>query len=65
MKQLLIYSLFFISLAAFAQETEKHLPKANDEFLSKKYADAEADYRISLSKKRKNPIASYNLGNSI
>ena len=65
MKQLLLYSLFFLSLAAFAQETDKHLPLANDEFEAKKYADAEADYRISLSKKRKNAIASYNLGNAI
>ncbi|WP_309642252.1 tetratricopeptide repeat protein [Flavobacterium sp.] len=65
MKQLLLYSLFFLSLATFAQETEKHLPKANDEFEAKKYDDAEADYRISLSKTRKNAIASYNLGNSI
>ncbi|WP_298221507.1 tetratricopeptide repeat protein [Flavobacterium sp.] len=65
MKQLLLYSLFFLSLAATAQETDKHLPKANDEFEAKKYNDAEADYRISLSKTRKNAIASYNLGNSI
>jgi tetratricopeptide (TPR) repeat protein len=52
-------------LATFGQETDKHLPKANDEFEAKKYADAEADYRISLSKTRKNAIASYNLGNAI
>lgn len=65
MKQLLLYSLFFLSLATFGQETDKHLPKANDEFEAKKYADAEADYRISLSKTRKNAIASYNLGNAI
>lgn len=65
MKQLLLYSLFFLSLAAWAQETDKYLPKANAEFEAKKYADAEANYRISISKKRKNPTASYNLGNSI
>lgn len=65
MKQLLLYSLFFLSLATFGQETDKYLPKANDEFEAKKYADAEADYRISLSKTRKNAIASYNLGNAI
>ncbi len=65
MKQLLLYSLFFLSLAANAQEADKHLPKANDEFEAKKYDDAEAEYRISLSKTRKNALASYNLGNSI
>lgn len=65
MKQLLMYSLLLFSLAGFAQETDKHLPKGNDAFEAKKYADAEADYRISLSKTRKNPTASYNLGNSI
>lgn len=65
MKQLLIYSLLLFSLAGWAQEKDKHLPQGNDEFEAKKYADAEADYRISLSKTRKNAIASYNLGNSI
>ena len=65
MKQLLLYSLFFLSLATLAQETDKHLPKANDEFEAKKYDEAEAEYRISLSKTRKNAKASYNLGNSI
>ena len=65
MKQLLLYSLFFLSLAASAQEKDKHLPKANEEFEAKKYNDAEADYRISQSKTPKNAIASYNLGNSI
>ena len=65
MKQALIYGLFFLSLAAFAQETDKHLPEANSEFDRKQYVDAEANYRISQSKMPKNAIASYNLGNSI
>lgn len=49
----------------FAQEKDKNLPKANEEFVAKKYTDAEADYRISQSKSPKNAIASYNLGNAI
>ncbi len=65
MKQVILLCLFLISSYAFAQEVDKNLPKANDEFESKKYADAETNYRMSISKKRKNPIASYNLGNSI
>lgn len=65
MKQLLLYSLFFLSLAATAQETDKHLPKANSEFEAKEYTEAEADYRISQSRMPKNAIAAYNLGNSI
>ena len=45
MKQLLLYSLFFLSLAASAQEADQHLPKANKEFEEKKYNEAinEAD----------------------
>lgn len=65
MKQLLLYSLFFLSLAAKAQETDKHLPKANSEFEAKEYTEAEADYRISQSRMPKNAISAYNLGNSI
>lgn len=62
-----LIQLFFLVLSAIAmaQEIDKNLPKANDAFEEKKYAEAEADYRISLSRTRKNPIASYNLGNSI
>lgn len=49
----------------FAQEKDKNLPKGNEEFESKNYTEAEANYRISQSKKPKNAIASYNLGNAI
>lgn len=65
MKQVILLCLFLISSFALAQEVDKNLPKANDEFEAKKYADAETNYRKSISKKHKNPIASYNLGNSI
>ena len=41
------------------------MPKGNDSFAEKKYADAESEYRISESKSPKKSIASYNLGNAI
>ncbi len=49
----------------FAQEKDKTLPKANDEYADKKFVDAEANYRISHSKFPKKAEASYNLGNAI
>jgi len=54
MKNLIIYSLLCISFATLAQEKDKNLPKGNEEFEAKKYADAEANYRISQSKIVKN-----------
>lgn len=65
MKNLIIYSFLLLSFAIFAQEKDMNLPKANDEFADKKYADAEAEYRISQSNNPKKAISSYNLGNSI
>ncbi len=65
MKNLIIYSFLLLSFAIFAQEKDMNLPKANDEFADKKYAAAEAEYRISQSNNPKKAIASYNLGNSI
>lgn len=65
MRNLIFYSVLLLSLANFAQEKDIYLPKANDEFVGKKYADAEANYRISISKSPSKAIASYNLGNSI
>ena len=67
MKKIVLYSLILISFLAKAQEKEKdkNLPKGNDSFAEKKYADAEAEYRISESKSPKKSIASYNLGNAI
>jgi tetratricopeptide (TPR) repeat protein len=65
MKKLLLYSFLLLSLAIHAQEKDKDLPKGNDSFVEKKYADAEADYRISESKNPKKTTSSYNLGNAI
>lgn len=65
MKKILLYSFLLLSLAFQAQEKDTDLPKGNDSFVEKKYADAEADYRVSESKNPKKAIASYNLGNAI
>jgi len=67
MKKILLYSFVLISFLAKAQEKEKdkNLPQGNEAFAEKKYADAEAEYRISESKNPKKSIASYNLGNAI
>jgi tetratricopeptide (TPR) repeat protein len=62
-------ALFLFSLCGlgglYAQEKDKDLPKGNDSFDEKKYAEAEADYRVSESKNPKKAAASYNLGNAI
>lgn len=65
MKKLFLYALLTFSLATSAQEKDKNLPKGNNEFKEKNYADAEAEYRISASKNPTKAIASYNLGNTI
>jgi tetratricopeptide (TPR) repeat protein len=65
MMKLLLYSFLLLSFAIFAQEKDFHLPKANSEFADKKYAEAEAEYRISLSNNPKKSISAYNLGNAI
>jgi len=67
MKKILLYCFVLISFLAKAQEKEKdkNLPQGNEAFAEKKFADAEAEYRISESKNPKKSIASYNLGNAI
>jgi tetratricopeptide (TPR) repeat protein len=67
MKKILLYSLLVTSFLAKAQqkEADKNLPQGNETFAEKKYAEAEAEYRISESKNPKKAIASYNLGNAI
>ncbi len=65
MKNYILYTLLAFSFAVSAQEKDKNLPKANDEYAEKKFVDAEADYRISHSKSPKKAEASYNLGNAI
>lgn len=65
MKKGLLYILLFVSFAVFAQEKDKTLPKANDEYAEKKFVEAEANYRISNSKFPKRTVAPFNLGNAI
>lgn len=65
MKKIIILLLVLISFVTKAQEKDKFLPKGNEEFAEKKYADAEANYRISQSKFKKKAVSSYNLGTSI
>jgi len=71
MKKILTLWILFIGYAtAFAQdevkeEKDKFLPQGNEAYSEKKYADAEADFRVSQSKFPKKAAASYNLGNSI
>lgn len=64
--------LFFFSITVIsglgtmnAQEKNTVLPKANEEYAESKYADAEANYRISNSKFNNKTISNYNLGNAI
>ena len=54
-----------LSFAASAQEKDKTLPKANEEYSEKKFVEAEANYRISNSKFSKRTAPPYNLGNAI
>ena len=54
-----------LSFAASAQEKDKTLPKANEEYSEKNFVEAEANYRISNSKFSRRTVAPYNLGNAI
>ena len=52
-------------LGGYAQEKDKTLPKANEDYAEKKFVEAEANYRISHSKFPKRIVAPFNLGNAI
>ena len=65
MKNYILYILLPFSFVVSAQEKDKTLPKANDEYSEKKFVEAEANYRISNSKFPKRTVAPFNLGNSI
>jgi len=65
MKNFILYILFTLSFAVSAQEKDKTLPKANEEYSEKKFVEAEADYRVSHSRFPKRTVAPFNLGNSI
>ena len=60
------FAFLFIGLGeALAQEKDKTLSKANEEYNKSKFAEAEADYRISNSKFPNRSVSPYNLGNAI
>tara|TARA_R110000868_G_scaffold167991_3_gene402568 strand:+ start:4768 stop:5556 length:789 start_codon:yes stop_codon:yes gene_type:complete len=66
-KYIFVFSVF-LSLGfggVFAQEKDKNLPKANEEYAQNKFVDAEANYRISGSKFPNRTVSPYNLGNAI
>lgn len=65
MKNYILYVLLTLSIAVSAQEKDKTLPKANDEYAEKNFVEAEANYRISHSKFPKRIVAPFNLGNAI
>ena len=66
-KRFLLQGIFLLlllgSMGIMAQEKDRYLSKANDQFADKHYAEAEANYRISKSKANQKALASYNLGN--
>jgi tetratricopeptide (TPR) repeat protein len=60
------FSILFLGLGGVvAQEKDKSLPQANEEYAENKFADAEANYRVSNSKFPNRTVAPYNLGNAI
>lgn len=65
MKKSILYILLFFSFAVSAQEKDKAMDKANQEYADKKFVEAEANYRISHSKFNKRTVSPYNLGNAI
>lgn len=66
MNKVVYILVLLVSSILFSQENDKNLFQGNQSFLQKKYATAEADYRVIASKKSpKKAVAGYNLGNSI
>ena len=60
------FALFFCGVTGVvAQEKDKSLPAANEQYVAKNFADAEAEYRISNSKFPNRSVAPFNLGNAI
>ena len=66
MRKIVYIVLLLNCVTLFSQEKDKNLYNGNQSFTEKKYVDAEADYRVTESKKSpKKAVAGYNLGNSI
>src|SRR6476660_7604616 len=70
MNKLIAYSLMLFSCVMWAQEgkqakKDKDMPAGNAKYAEKKYAEAEADYRVSASKNPDKMASVFNLGNAI
>jgi len=66
MNKIVYIVVLLISGFIFGQKPDKDLYEGNQSFTQKSYAKAEADYRVTESKKSpKKAVAGYNLGNSI
>jgi tetratricopeptide (TPR) repeat protein len=65
MKNFILYIILTLPFVVSAQEKDKTLPKANEEYAQKEFVEAEANYRISHSKFPKRIVAPFNLGNAI
>lgn len=65
MKNIILYLVLLFSFGANAQQKDRILPKANEEYAENKFVDAEANYRISDSKFPNKATAPFNLGNTI
>ena len=66
MNKIVYIVVLLISGVLFSQEKDKNLYNGNQSFAQKSYTNAEADYRVTESKKSpKKAVAGYNLGNSI
>ena len=60
------FAFFFCGVTEIvAQEKDKSLPAANEQYAAKNFTDAEAEYRISNSKFPNRSVAPFNLGNAI
>jgi tetratricopeptide (TPR) repeat protein len=64
-KNIILHLLLLFSFVVNAQQKDRILPKANEEYAENKFVDAEANYRISDSKFPNKTVAPYNLGNAI
>ena len=56
---------FLGTAGLYAQQKDRILPKANQEYADNKFVEAEANYRISSSKFPNKATAPFNLGNAI
>jgi tetratricopeptide (TPR) repeat protein len=55
----------FISFSSAAQTSNKEIVNGNDAYKKKDYNNAVLSYKKALSKKAKDPVAAFNLGNAL